>query len=101
MGWQSILSIIAIIVSAAASWYARSAVSEARRGNDLSRLSALITLRSHYMELARSLDADIKQFAGTEVQKELKKQFEILAQKVLEVTYEIQSYHDALTRHSA
>ena len=81
MNWQSLLSITAIIVSAAASWYARDAASEARKGNDLGRLSALIALRSHYMELAHSLDADIKQLADTEMQKELQKQFDVLAKK--------------------
>lgn len=101
MNWQSVLSIVAIIVSAAASWYARAATSEAKKGNDLSRLGALIALRSHYMELARSKAADIKEFEGTQTQKELQKQFEVLAQKLLEVTNEIQGYHDALTRHSA
>lgn len=101
MSWQSILSIVAIVVSAAASWYARAAASEAKKGNDLSRLGALIALRTHYMELARSLDIDIKQLAGTQTQKELQKQFEALAQNVLEVTHEIQGYHEALTRHSA
>ena len=99
MIWTSILSVIAIVVSVVAVRYARAAALEAKKGNDLSRLSALIALRSHYMELARSLDADIKQLAGTQTQKELQKQFEGLAQKVLEVTREIQGYHDALTRH--
>lgn len=101
MTWQTVLAIIAIVISAIALWYARAATSEAKKGNDISRLNALIALRSHYLELARYHAANIKVLEGRSAKKEEEIELENLNQMLHEVSHEINEYHKALVHHSA
>jgi hypothetical protein len=100
MTWQTVLAIIAIGISAIALWYARAATSEAKKGNDIIRLNALIALRSHYLELARCCAANIEVFEGRSAQKEERKELENLNQKLHEVSHGIDDYHEALVHRS-
>jgi hypothetical protein len=47
--WGNALAILALVVSGAAAWFARRSAYEAVRANNLSRLNALLALRSHYL----------------------------------------------------
>lgn len=101
MNWQTVLAIVAIVISAIAAWYARVATSEAKKGNELSRLNALVVLRSHYSELARYAADNVEALRGTSAQKFAQSELESLNQKLHEVTHEIAEYHGSLVHRRA
>lgn len=101
MNWQAVLAILAVVISTVAAWYARIATTEAKKGNELSRLNGLIGLRSHYMELAHGTAENIKVLTGESTRESAQIALKILNQKLHEVSYEIDGYHDALVHRGA
>lgn len=51
MDWQLSLAVLALLASGLAVLYARRSAKEAKKSNDIGRLNALLTLRTHYLAL--------------------------------------------------
>lgn len=51
MDWQLSLAVLALLASGLAVLYARRSAKEAKKSNDIGRLSALLALRIHYLAL--------------------------------------------------
>lgn len=96
MTWQTIVAIIALIVSGAAAWYARRAVHEAQESNRLSRLNALLALRTHYLELVDDNGRLAQALHGMVGGQMAEGAVANLNTKVRDVTREIDKYHNDL-----
>ncbi len=51
MNWELLLAALALLASGLAALYARWSAAEARKANDIGRLNALLSLRTHYLAL--------------------------------------------------
>ena len=89
------ISIIAVLLAALSAVYAKRAVNEAKKSNDIGRLNSLLAFRTHYLDLM----ADKQKLA--EIMPSNSKGLELcresygdLDTKLREINSQIELYHD-------
>ena len=86
--------ILAVLVSSLSALYARWALNEAKKANDIGRLSSLLAFRQHYLELMRhqlNLGETLKNSqSGMQAVQDT---YSDLDTKLREVNKEIKGYH--------
>jgi hypothetical protein len=102
--WELVTAVLALIVSVGAVLYARLAVRAAEKGNDISRLNALLALRTHYLAMLEhqgkltEMFNDYKLSGGLQAAQEA---YASLDTKLRDVSREIDSYHASLVGRRA
>jgi hypothetical protein len=102
--WELVIAVLALLVSVGAVLYARQSAHAAGRANDLSRLNALLALRSHYLamlahqEKLADMFKDYNLSGGLQAAQDA---YVSLDTKLREVSQEIDSYHTSIVGRRA
>lgn len=92
-------SIISALIALAAAWFSLRSASEARRANDIGRLNAMISLRSHYLELMKHEASLVDSFRDIPSgMRAIQTSYAELDGKLSEVVHEIEKCHAHLIR---
>ncbi len=94
MTWGNALSVLALVVSVAAAYFAHRAAQAAERANHFGRLNALFDLQAHYQAQLKQRGEFASSLPGTVGGRAAEQSAADFDTKIREVAREIDKYHD-------
>ena len=96
---SDVISLVAGFIAVVAVWYARKSAKEAERANNMGRLNALLSFRSHYIELMQNQAqmAEVLRHSPSGMEAVLVRQGD-LGSKLRQVTTELEQYYARLVK---
>lgn len=91
---SDVIAIVAALVAVLSALYARRSANEAKKANDIGRLNALLSFRTHYLELMRhqaKLADHLRNSDGG--MQAVRDKYSDLDDKLREVSAELDKYH--------
>ena len=90
LGLSDAIAIVAAIIAFLSAYYARRAINEAKKANELSRMNALLSFRKHYLEL---MEHQVKM---AEVIKTSESGMQAVREKYADLDSKLREIHDEL-----